>query len=712
MELLGRYLLQKRDIRVRKVNTKADLTLDIRPGIGKEGFCIEATGGAVRLVGNDERGLIYAVGKYLRDPQWRGTSVPEKPVRGIFFATHFHNIYNDGPVEFIQRYVEELALWGCNGLCVWFDMHHYTGMDDPAAKAMIARLRAVFQTASSCGISPWLTSLSNEAFASSPKELRADFSFGSNGYRSDIGAYGVELCPNKPGGLEKILEYRGQVLAAFQDLDIGLVSMGPYDQGGCTCASCAPWGANGYLKTAEAVSRQVHEFFPKAKFVLNTWYFDKHTDGEWEGLSRAFAVRPDWVDYLMADNAGSFPEYPLKHGVPGGLPAAGFPEISMMPMWPWGGFGANPRLNHWQNYWDGVRHLLAGGMAYSEGIYEDINKAIHLQHCWDSDRTSREIAREYAAYEFNPACADNAVRLMEDLEVSLDHSISQDAVISVLQNGGWKACRNSLPVIYHQPNVKNPAVAMTMAKKIDEQMSPGLRAAWRWRVLWLRAALDEELFTSKGRPTARSDAYFAELRRIYHADKAEWIVSAPGTQDLNRLFKDWKAPARLPNVDRGPQYSPFLETWKLSKLMPKTVAGAPAVSLADPLEWKPLSVLNGAPGFINVHMFFPSEDGIAYLATRVRVKKAGEWNLHVGHDGGIRAFVDGRDVLTVPERINPSPVFRSKAKVRLEKGDHEIVIALDTDGGKGWGICSFFESLAKTGRHVFPQPVPIRKSRS
>jgi hypothetical protein len=66
----------------------------------------------------------------------------------------------------------------------------------------------------------------------------------------------------------------------------------------------------------------------------------------------------------------------------------------------------------------------------------------------------------------------------------------------------------------------------------------------------------------------------------------------------------------------------------------------------------------------------------------------------------------------VPERINPSPVFRSKAKVRLEKGDHEIVIALDTDGGKGWGFCSFFESLTKTGRHVFPQTVPIRKSRS
>ncbi len=707
LELLERYLLQKRDLRIRKVSTRADLTLDVRPGVGKEGFSIQESGGGVRLIGNDERGLIYAVGKYLRDPQWRGTSVPEKPFRTIYFASHFHNVYHDAPVEFIERYVEELALWGCNVLSVWFDMHHYTGMDDPAAKAMVARLRAILLTAQNVGISPMIGGTANEAFASSPKELRSDFSFGNNGYKSDIGAYGVEICPNKPGGLDLILEYRRQMLEAFRGIQVGFFSLWPYDQGGCTCADCAPWGSNGYLRASEAVAKLAKQYFPATKITLSTWYFDKNISGEWEGIDKRFARnKPDWVDYIMADNFGSFPEYPLKHGIPGGLPAVGFPEISMQLMWPWGGWGANPRLNHWQNYWDRVRHLLAGGMAYSEGIYEDINKVIHLQHCWEGDRTSRDIAREYASYEFAPDCANEAVRLMEDLESSQDHSISQDAVISVLQNGGWEVCRNSLPVIYNQHNVKNPQVAMQMARKIDERLTPGLRTAWRWRILWLRAALDEELFKSKGRPTARSDAYFAELRRIYHADKAEWVVSAPGTRDLNRLFKDWKAPARLPNVDRGPQYSPFLETWKLSKLMPKTVAGAPAVALTDPLEWKPLSVLKGAPGFVNVHMFFPQEDGIAYLATRVRVKKAGVWNLHVGHDGGIRAFVDGRDVLTVPERINPAPVFRSKAKVRLEKGDHDLVIALDTDGGNGWGFCCFFESLAKTGRPEFPVPVP------
>ena len=36
----------------------------------------------------------------------------------------------------MNRYVEELALWGCNTLAVWFDLHHYHGIDDPEARAM------------------------------------------------------------------------------------------------------------------------------------------------------------------------------------------------------------------------------------------------------------------------------------------------------------------------------------------------------------------------------------------------------------------------------------------------------------------------------------------------------------------------------------------------------------------------------------------------
>ena len=70
---------------------------------------------------------------------------------------------------------------------------------------------------------------------------------------------------------------------------------------------------------------------------------------EWAGLARAFATRPDWVNYLLVEPAflPDTPNSPPAHPSPGGLPLVGCPEISMVG-WPaWGGFGAtvdNSRL--------------------------------------------------------------------------------------------------------------------------------------------------------------------------------------------------------------------------------------------------------------------------------------------------------------------------------------------------------------------------------
>ena len=99
--------------------------LAIQPGIGTEGFRIaDAADGSIRIVGNDELGLLYGVGKLLCTSRydqggwtpgsWRGTSVPVCPIRGMYFATHFNNFYEAAPAEEVERYVEDLGLWGLN----------------------------------------------------------------------------------------------------------------------------------------------------------------------------------------------------------------------------------------------------------------------------------------------------------------------------------------------------------------------------------------------------------------------------------------------------------------------------------------------------------------------------------------------------------------------------------------------------------------------
>jgi hypothetical protein len=439
----------------------------------------------------------------------------------MYFATHFHNWYHDAPVREVCRYIEELALWGCNLLMVWFDMHHYTGIDDPAAQAMIARLRAMLETAESVGMQSGLAMLANEAYANSPLAQRGDFRWKENGYKSDIIAYGVEICPNKPGGLELICRYRREMLEAFRGLNVGLFSLGAYDQGGCTCPQCRPWGANGYLRTCEVVAPLVKQSFPNAKCMVVTWHFDLHWVGEWEALKRAFANgAPAWADCLLA-------EYPLKPGVPGGLPVVGFPEISMSHMWPWGAFGANPRINHWQQYWEDADKQLAVAIPYSEGFYEDLNKVLHLQHGWNRHRPLRDIAREYAASEFALGAADTIVNAMLALETAMDHNIDHAAIAEALRAGHWDGAP-----IYKLPPTGS---ARSLLRQVENEIPAEKRAGWRWRLLMLRALLDEELNRSGRRPTAQSDAYFEELIQLYHAENADWLVSPVSRRALTRL---------------------------------------------------------------------------------------------------------------------------------------------------------------------------------
>jgi len=549
--LLSQRITERTGVDVKSgANGECRIVLGVESGIGKQGYRIEHEAhGRVRIAGNDGRGLIYGVGKFLRSSRfdegnftpgaWRGTSVPDMEVRGMYFATHFHNFYHDAPIEKVIRYVEDLALWGCNALTVWFDMHHYTGIDDPDAQAMIERLRSILDAAKRVGMGASLGFLANEAYSTSPEELRADWTAGHDGYTTPPrGHYRVEICPNKPGGLELILRWRREMLEAFRGADPEYIWIWPYDQGGCTCSACAPWGINGYLKTAEPVARLIREMCPSAKIVLSTWYFDKFTSGEWEGLSAAFnRMKPDWVDYLLADSFGAFPEYPLKYGIPGGIPVVGFPEISMEGMSPWGGFGANPRPHHWQEYWNGVRNVLSGGFPYSEGIYEDINKAVMLQFYWNSRSEALEIVREYAAYEYSPDVADDVVRSVAMLEECEQHGLNKDLKEKLSQFSCEPIHDAAKHVLYELPKVREPERYLDLLSVAEEKLAKWAKGSWRWRVLWLRATLDCELHRSGGRPTEKSEAFFEELMEIYFAENTKDSVAPPGIRALRRRWR-------------------------------------------------------------------------------------------------------------------------------------------------------------------------------
>ena len=490
--------------------------LCLKPGMGTNGYEIAGgVDGKIVIYGNDEPGLLYGVGRFLRDRlyssngfvagPWRGVSVPVMPVRGIYFATHFHNFYHDAPIEEVQRYVEELALWGVNSIMLWFDMHHFNGLNDPAAQLMIQRLRQILQTAKSVGMGRGLGVIANEGYANSPVEMRA-VGVGRGGF------YGVEICPDQPGAKGLIVNQFREMFDEFSDIGITDLWIWPYDQGSCDCEQCRPWGSNGFLSIAKPVADQARSSFPGVKVYLSTWLMDEQ---EWKGLADAFRTRPEWVDALIAQ-----PDcYRFTNSSPGGLPVLGFPEISMDGMWPWGGFGANPQPKALQSYWSGVKSISAGGYPYSEGIFEDINKIICAQLYWNPEGSIDEILKAYIAYEYSPDMTDELLTVIRTLEQN-HHMRWWPGLFESYQ--GWFPSKGL--VAQPDPGAES---ACTIVKRLDARLSAQARTGWRWRILYLRTLLDAELKANGGKPNAVCERAFQELTGIYHAQNGQIDVKPP-----------------------------------------------------------------------------------------------------------------------------------------------------------------------------------------
>lgn len=151
---------------------------------------------------------------------------------------------------------------------------------------------------------------------------------------------------------------------------------------------------------------------------------------------------------------------------------------------------------------------------------------------------------------------------------------------------------------------------------------------------------------------------------------------------------------------------PHVASWQISKRFPKTapVTEAPCVKLSDPLEWEPADMFNN---IANAHKRYGSQDGLVYIGTRLRVARAGSWIFSIGHDGGMRMFVDGKPAGAEGRRENPHRPERTRIPVSLEPGDHEVVFAFDLAGGGGWGVSLTFrqpEGEPVQEKPVYPEP--------
>jgi len=489
---------QRCSAKVVQTDDTAQVILSIDNALPSDAFRIEGAASPVHISGGSPRGLLYGIGKFLRTSHydgtlgissWRGTSEPRGTLRGMYFASHFHNWYCQASTSEISQYMEDLSLWGVNAVKVIFPMINLRDWNDPQAEPAIAALRQYAKTAKELGLL-FATGVNNTMFIGAPKEIRA-VPLPDPTHRR--GNSGHPICPSNPQGHEYLMENAGQLFEKLSDIGLDIVVFWPYDEGGCACDKCTPWGSNGYLKLSRDFAQLGRRYFPNLKTVLSTWMFDTPPEGEWQGLADALAKDNGWVDYILADSHEDFPRYPLDIGVPGKRPLLNFPEISMWGNSPWGGFGANPLPSRFQRLWDQVKHVVEGGFAYSEGIYEDTNKAIVAQFYWDRDRSARTTLEEYVAYEFGSGVSEDVLALIDLLETAASQSYRKEPVDTGKVQQAWQ-----------------------LAEGIHARLPDWVKRNWRWEILYLRALLDRERFGGGGLETPEAEAAMLRLIEIYH----------------------------------------------------------------------------------------------------------------------------------------------------------------------------------------------------
>lgn len=518
--------------------TDADIVLAVDDTLAPEAYRIADAGRAMRIAGGSPLGLLYGIGKFLRTSgyadgfspsPWRGTAVPQGVIRGMYYATHFHNWYHTATEAEIVRYTEDLALWGVNAVMAIFPAINLQGWDDPETAPALEMLRRYARAARGLGLQ-FATAVGNTWFRGTPAHLLATPLPDPTGRH---GNSGFPICPSTPEGHTLIMENARRIYRELADVGLDLLEHWPYDEGGCACEKCLPWGSNGYFKLSRDLSLLAREYFPECKTILSTWGFDTPPEGEWAGLTHKLAAGNDWLDFILADAHEDYPAYPLQHGVPGGLPLLNFPEISMWGLYPWGGYGATPLPRRLQRLWNQVKGVVTGGFPYSEGIYEDLNKAIVAQFYWDKDRTAEETLREYIAYEYAPQVTEEVLCLIALIETAHTHSALRDARRQLARARDSAAPTETIRELEHvialiendlgegvvEPDAGQAAAdeACRLAAEIDARLPKWAAAGLRWRILLLRSVLEPLRNVPGGLKTPAAQAALRELIGLFHA---------------------------------------------------------------------------------------------------------------------------------------------------------------------------------------------------
>lgn len=348
-----------------------------------EGYSIAigaTTGGgcAVRVTGNDSRGVLFGIGRLLRElemrrgsvnvrDQWKLSSAPKLPVRGHQLGfRNTNNTYDLWTVADYEKYIREMAVFGANTIEVT------GGGEEPDN-----------------GLFPIPPLRMHQELSRLAQEYGLDFSIW---LPADAKTY------EDPATVERELRRWDAVFAALPKIDAVFVPGG--DPGHTEPRILMP-----FLAKATTVLKKHH---PNA----GMWVSPQGMDDDW--LAQFYAVLREKPQWLAGVVHGPWVRPSMKEfraAVPSSIPIRLYPDIThtlrcQFPLVNWDPAFAitysrepiNPMPLWETKLFHGYYPGSIGFVSYSDGAHDDFNKVLWTVLAWDPETDPVQIAREYGRF--------------------------------------------------------------------------------------------------------------------------------------------------------------------------------------------------------------------------------------------------------------------------------------------------------------------------
>jgi hypothetical protein len=309
-----------------------------------------------------------------------GRSPVEKMTyRELYCPAHFGNSYEVMWPNEMRQVLAEAKHWGFNAYGDWFDSadlknpHHNPRGEYLLPHALWERKLGSFHIAQDLDFAIDLVTTPNHVFLDQlAAQLLAD--------TSDQRFFGQLLCPSLPRARQIILANHRELFEDLRRAGVHLdsISACPFDYGGCGCSLCRPW-----IVTFGRLFAEIHDlakqFFPGIKARLIGWWWtrDEHdlfkqwADKESRGRFASLAAHLPYGEIKPAADLALPDGCELHAFIHIGYGDRASPRDTYGP---WGPVVAPVRISAT------VKALESAGatgfMAYSEGVFDDINKAI------------------------------------------------------------------------------------------------------------------------------------------------------------------------------------------------------------------------------------------------------------------------------------------------------------------------------------------------